>query len=116
MRVSPHPCIVRNLPWRILATSRLIKNQEYGLGLFLQCNFECESQNWSVGATEQLKLFHTTDPDKNCVKYIQHLFCDDEDDWGFAPFALMNEIMDPTQGYYNAKKDCITLEVELNAS
>jgi len=106
---------VRNFPWRILATSRISKNQEYRLGFFLQCNFESESQNWSVGATAQLKLLHTTDPEKNIVKNIQHLFCHDKHDWGFLPFALMNEIMDPTKGYYNAKKDCITLEVELNA-
>jgi ubiquitin carboxyl-terminal hydrolase 7 len=108
--------MVRNLPWRILATSKLIKNQEYGLALFLQCNFESESKNWSVNAAAQLKLLHTTDPEKNIVKRIQHLFFHDEDDWGFSPFALMNEIMDPNKGYYNAQKDCITLEVELNAS
>ena len=63
----------------------------------------------------ELKLLHVSDPEKNLVKKIQHLFYLKENDWGFSPFATMKDIMDPEKGYYNQQKDCITLEVWLNA-
>ena len=42
-RLSPTPCIVRNLPWKILAMSKQLNNREFVLGYFLQCNADCES-------------------------------------------------------------------------
>lgn len=114
-RLSPQPCIVRNLPWKILAMSKNINNREYVLGFFLQCNADSESTRWSVCATAELRLLHISDPEKNLVKKIQHLFYLKENDWGFSPFTTMKEIMDPEKGYYNQQKDCINLEVWLNA-
>jgi hypothetical protein len=114
-RLSPQPCIVRNLPWKVLAMSKNINNREYVLGFFLQCNADSESTRWSVCATAELRLLHTSDPEKNLVKRIRHLFYLKENDWGFSPFITMKEIMDPEKGYYNQQKDCITLEVWLNA-
>jgi ubiquitin carboxyl-terminal hydrolase 7 len=95
--------------------SKNINNREYALGFFLQCNADSESTRWSVCATAELKLLHVTDPEKNLVKKIQHLFYLKENDWGFSPFTTMKDIMDPEKGYYNQQKDCITLEVWLNA-
>lgn len=37
-RVSPTPCIARNMPWNIVARSNLNNNQECSLGFFLQCD------------------------------------------------------------------------------
>ena len=42
-RLSAQPCIVRNLPWKILAMSKPANNRDYTLGFFLQCNAESES-------------------------------------------------------------------------
>jgi ubiquitin carboxyl-terminal hydrolase 7 len=68
-----------------------------------------------VCAAAELRLLHNTEPDKNLVKKIQHLFYLKENDWGFSPFVTMKEIMDPEKGFYNGLKDSITLEVWLNA-
>lgn len=114
-RLSPQPCIVRNLPWKILAMSKQANNREFALGFFLQCNAESESTRWSVCAVAELRLIHQTDPEKNFVKKIQHLFYLKENDWGFSPFITMKEIMDPEKGFYNIKTDSVTLEVWLNA-
>lgn len=97
-RLSPQPCIVRNLPWKILAMSKQANNREFALGFFLQCNAESESTRWSVCAVAELRLIHQTDPEKNFVKKIQHLFYLKENDWGFSPFITMKEIMDPEKG------------------
>lgn len=69
-RLSPTSCIVRNLPWKILAMSKQISNGDMVLGFFLQCNAESESNRWSVCASAELRLLHTTDPEKNFVKSI----------------------------------------------
>ena len=114
-RLNTTPCIVRNLPWKILAMSKQGSNRESVLGFFLQCNADSESARWSVCAVAELRLLHQTDPEKNFVKKIQHLFYLKENDWGFSPFITMKEIMDLERGFYNADKDSITLEVWLNA-
>ena len=67
-RLSPEPCVVRNLPWKILAMSKQLNNKEFALGFFLQCNADSDSNRWSIAATAELRLLHTTDPEKNVVK------------------------------------------------
>lgn len=114
-RLSSQPCIVRNLPWKILAMSKVTNNREFVLGFFLQCNADSDSTRWSVSAAAELRLLHISDPEKNFVKKIHHLFYLKENDWGFSPFITMKEIMDPEKGFYNAQTDSITLEVWLNA-
>jgi hypothetical protein len=67
-RLSPEPCVVRNLSWKILASSKQFINKEFVLGFFLQCNADSDSDRWSIDATAELRLLHTTDPKKNVVK------------------------------------------------
>ena len=111
-RMSPEPCIVRNLPWKILAMSKQLINKEFALGFFLQCNAESDSNRWLISAAAELRLLHNTDPKKNVVKSkslnspfyslsyliidlrfcfseIQHLFYLKENDWGFSPYLYM---------------------------
>ena len=99
-RLSGQACIVRNLPWKILAMSKQTNNREFALGFFLQCNAESESTRWSVCAAAELRLLHQTDPEKSFVKKIQHLFYLKENDWGFSPFITMKEILDPEKGSF----------------
>jgi ubiquitin carboxyl-terminal hydrolase 7 len=102
---------------RILTMIKQQMNREEHktLGFFLQCNAENESPRWSIGAFAELRLLHQTDPTKNFVKTIHHIFYNRENDWGYAPFITIKELMDPEKGYYNAEKDSITLEVSINA-
>ena len=114
--ISQEPCIVKNLPWKILALTKLIKPRgECFLGFFLQCNAESDSNEWSVVANAELRILHKSDSKKNLVKKIQHRFHLEENDWGFSPFAYMKDILDPERGLYDQNKDSVTLEVWLNA-
>jgi ubiquitin carboxyl-terminal hydrolase 7 len=85
------------------------------LGFFLQCNAENESPRWSIGACAELRILHQTDPEKKYIKKIHHYFYNRENDWGYAPFITIKELMDPDKGYYNVDKDSVTLEVSINA-
>lgn len=69
-RLSLEPCVVRNLPWKILAMSKQMNNKEFVLGFFLQCNADSDSNRWSVAAAAELRLLHVTDPEKHLVKSI----------------------------------------------
>lgn len=73
-RLSAEPCIVRNLPWKILAISKQHTNKEFVLGFFLQCNADSDSNRWSVAATAELRLLHVSDPEKNLVKSKEKKF------------------------------------------
>ncbi len=53
------------------------------MGLFLKCNVDKTIQNWSIFAKAELTLLHPTDPKKNFVKKINHLFNARCDDWGY---------------------------------
>ncbi|KAI8435835.1 hypothetical protein MSG28_004051 [Choristoneura fumiferana] len=70
--LSP-PCYARCLPWKILAlvrnTSTPERQQEKALGVFLQCNGECDSAGCK------------------------------EDDWGFAHFISWKDLINPEKGY-----------------
>ena len=114
-RLSP-ACVVRNLPWKMLAMSKQLTNRDFVLGFFLQCNADSDSTRWSIYASAELRLLHVSgDPEKSLVKKIQHLFYSKENDWGFSPFITMKEVMDPEKGFYNSETDSVTLEVWVNA-
>jgi ubiquitin carboxyl-terminal hydrolase 7 len=113
-RENKEACIVRNLPWRILIISKLVNSQHF-IGYFLKCNKRKESVNWFVRVAAELRIVHVKDPKKNFVKRIQRLFCSKESDWGFSPFISKKDLLDPSFGLYDKKKDQVTFEVWLNA-
>jgi hypothetical protein len=95
---SPHACIVRNLPWKIWAESKQTDKGELGLDFYLQCNKESTSTKWSVRAEAELRLVHQTDPEKNFIINLQHLFCFRENNRGY--FHTMKKIIDPEKGLF----------------
>ncbi|XP_064603934.1 ubiquitin carboxyl-terminal hydrolase 7-like isoform X2 [Liolophura sinensis] len=112
--LSP-PCMVRNLPWKIMAMVRHNQqNHQKSLGFFLQCNADSESTSWSCNAAAELKIrTHTSDAEPFSRK-IQHLFYSKENDWGFSHFIPWNDLLDPSRGYVT-RDDSITLEVHVIA-
>lgn len=63
-KLSP-AVMVRNLPWKIMIMARPSQNerqpsqnQNRTIGVFLQCNADCESTTWSCQATAQIKLIN----------------------------------------------------------
>lgn len=71
-------CYVRCLPWRILVlirqTSTPERRQQKALGIFLQCNAECDSPGWSCYGLGELKLLtHKSDGENLCRK-LHHMY------------------------------------------
>merc|ERR1719192_1902447 len=81
--VLSEPCIVRNLPWKIMIMQRQTQTQDRNtksVGFFLQCNGESESSAWSCHANADLRMLHTRGGDKFSRK-ITHMFYSKENDW-----------------------------------
>ncbi|PIK35425.1 putative ubiquitin carboxyl-terminal hydrolase 7 [Apostichopus japonicus] len=109
------PCIVRNLPWKIMAMLRTTQSGDRpskSLGFFLQCNGESESQSWSCQATAELRLINQSGGQDH-VRKIMHLFYFKENDWGFSHFLSWNEMLDEEKGF--VKDDTIILEAHVTA-
>lgn len=111
------PCIVRNLPWKIMVMPRTSQTQERqqtrSLGFFLQCNGESDSTTWSCHASAELRLVSQKEGCESFCRKIQHLFYSKENDWGFSHFMTWSEVLDPEKGYI--KDDAIILEVHVTA-
>ncbi|XP_013388428.1 ubiquitin carboxyl-terminal hydrolase 7 [Lingula anatina] len=110
-QLSP-PCMVRNLPWKIMVMPRFSQHAEKSqksLGFFLQCNGECESSSWSCNAAAELKIKNQKSGGEDFSRKIQHLFFSKENDWGFSHFMSWQDLLDPEKGY--VKDDAIQLEV-----
>lgn len=113
--LSP-PCIVRNLPWKIMAMPRYAsqdRKSQRSLGFFLQCNGNSDSVSWSCQASAELRLLSIKPGVEDCVRKISHLFYVKENDWGFSSFIPWNEVLDEQRGFI--KDDAITLQVKVNA-
>jgi len=108
---SPHACIVRNLPWKIWAGLKQTDKGELGLDFYLQCNKESKSTKWSVRAEAELRLVHQTDPEKNLIRDLNHLFCFRENNRGYSFFHTMKEIIDPEKGIFYRSSSSLPLSV-----
>ncbi len=123
--LSP-PCMVRNLPWKIMimprpAPERPTSQQQGGggggggksLGYFLQCNGESEAASWSCQASAELKIVSQKEGVETFSRKIQHLFYSKENDWGFSHYMTWGEVMDPEKGFI--RDDKVTFEVRVTA-
>ncbi len=95
---SPQACIVRNLPWKILVKPEQTDNSDLVFAFLLGCNTEGKSTNWSIRAVAELRLVHQTDPEKNFIKIIEHVFCFKKN--GRGSFLIMKDILDPNKGFF----------------
>ncbi|XKL66747.1 hypothetical protein PGB90_010167 [Kerria lacca] len=115
--LSP-PCMIRNLPWKIMIMQRVINNNNAdrsskSLGFFLQCNGESESSSWSCHANAELMIISQKEGVENFTRKIQHIFYSKENDWGFSHFLGWNEVTDPEKGYI--KDDTVILQAHVIA-
>jgi len=113
--VLSEPCIVRNLPWKIMIMQRMTTTQDRNtksVGFFLQCNGESESSAWSCHASADLRLLHQRGGQK-FSRNITHMFYSKENDWGFSHYMSWADVLDPDKGYI--KDDAVVFEVKVNA-
>ncbi|CAK1547100.1 unnamed protein product [Leptosia nina] len=114
--LSP-PCYVRCLPWKILVlvrnTSTPERQQQKALGIFLQCNGDCNSPGWSCYGLGELKLLSYKPDGEHICRKLHHMYHCKEDDWGFAHFLSWKDLMDEENGF--VKDDTITIEAHVIA-
>ncbi|CAH2106521.1 unnamed protein product [Euphydryas editha] len=114
--LSP-PCYVRCLPWKILVlirnTTTPDRQQQKALGIFLQCNGDCDSPGWSCYGLGELKLLSYKPDGEHLCRKLHHMYHSKEDDWGFAHFISWNNLFDPDNGFI--KDDSITIEAHVVA-
>lgn len=130
------PCMVRNLPWKIMIMPRPSHDRSgsggggggggghqgangapppaKSMGYFLQCNGESEAASWSCQASAELRVINQRNPAKDTfVRKISHLFYSKENDWGFSHYMNWPDVMDPEKGFI--KDDKVTFEVKVTA-
>ncbi|CAH0719456.1 unnamed protein product, partial [Brenthis ino] len=114
--LSP-PCYVRCLPWKILVlirnTTTPDRQPQKALGIFLQCNGDCDSPGWSCYGVGELKLLSYKPDGEHLCRKLHHMYHCKEDDWGFAHFISWKELLDPDNGF--VKDDSITIEAHVVA-
>ncbi|XP_026317622.1 ubiquitin carboxyl-terminal hydrolase 7-like isoform X2 [Hyposmocoma kahamanoa] len=114
--LSP-PCYVRCLPWKILVlirhTTTPDRQQQKALGVFIQCNGDCDAPGWSCYGLGELKLISHKADGEHLIRKLHHMYHGKEDDWGFAHFISFKDLMDPDNGF--VKDDSITIEVHILA-
>ncbi|CAK5015872.1 unnamed protein product [Meloidogyne enterolobii] len=112
------PVYIRGLPWRILAIAREMSARfpnRRCLGYFLQCNNGDADPSWSCSAKAALKILAQKPGEENHVRKVTHVFHAKENDWGYAQFMTVENIMDPEEGWYDKKEDTIILLVNVKA-
>ncbi|KAI3416310.1 BTB/POZ domain-containing protein 3 [Globodera pallida] len=104
---------IRGLSWKILANSRAYFSQ---FGFYLRCNDENTDSNWSCAATATFKIVSQKKGKGDHIQEIsRHIFNLKENKWGIEYFMGFEKLMDPKNGWYDAKNDTVILTVEVSA-
>ncbi|CDS41131.1 ubiquitin carboxyl terminal hydrolase 7 [Echinococcus multilocularis] len=113
LRLLSDPVIIRCLPWRILLVFTPAC-QRSTMGMFLQCNDNSPTANWTCGARATLEVLSQT---KRLSKThsIMHSFAAKENDWGYQTFISYEELFNPENGYVVNKKLHARIQVEADA-
>uniref|UniRef100_A0A914HL17 BTB/POZ domain-containing protein n=1 Tax=Globodera rostochiensis TaxID=31243 RepID=A0A914HL17_GLORO len=107
---------IRGIPWTILATSRINNNYHKCLGFYILCNAEDSDANWSCAASATLRIVSQKEGKKDFTREIsRHIFKSEENQWGMQFFKSLDDLMDPDNGWYDAKNDTVILCAEVTA-
>jgi DNA repair exonuclease SbcCD ATPase subunit len=88
------------------------EKEDKTLGFFIECNADCESR-WSCTATAQLRLLSFRKDEPPLTRKIDRKFTQEDNDYGFAAFELLDEILDLKNGYM--ENDTVVLEAFVQA-
>uniref|UniRef100_A0A914H7V1 BTB domain-containing protein n=1 Tax=Globodera rostochiensis TaxID=31243 RepID=A0A914H7V1_GLORO len=104
---------IRGLPWKILATSRTVTDQ---MGVYLQCNAEDSDPNWSCACSATLRLvLQKKGKEELTRKKDNTIFNSTMNIVGFAQFLTFTKLLDPNNGWYDAKSDTVILSADVTA-
>ncbi|CAF4818426.1 unnamed protein product, partial [Rotaria socialis] len=115
-QITSDQSVIRTFIWTLLAFSKpnydTCHNDGGTFSLFLKCEPDKISPGWSIFAKAELTLLHATDPNKNFVKKINHLFNARSVDWGFHQFKSLKEIYSE---YIHWPDNTIQIEAKIHA-
>uniref|UniRef100_A0A914HZ12 BTB/POZ domain-containing protein n=1 Tax=Globodera rostochiensis TaxID=31243 RepID=A0A914HZ12_GLORO len=106
---------IKGLSWKILANSRTYSSQ---FGFYLRCNDEATDSNWSCAGTATFRIVSQKEGKKDHIhsqEISRHIFNLKQNKWGIKNFMEFEELMDPKNGWYDAKDDTVILSVEVTA-
>uniref|UniRef100_A0A914HSJ4 MATH domain-containing protein n=1 Tax=Globodera rostochiensis TaxID=31243 RepID=A0A914HSJ4_GLORO len=108
---------ISGLPWKISADPQTLPDsaQKY-LGFFLQCNVGNTNANWSCAGSATYKIVSQKEGKRDHTQTIsRHIFDSKEKSWGFNTFMSFKNLMDPNNGWYDAKNDMAILAADVTA-
>uniref|UniRef100_A0A183C1J1 MATH domain-containing protein n=1 Tax=Globodera pallida TaxID=36090 RepID=A0A183C1J1_GLOPA len=97
---------IGGMPWRILATSQTVSAQKY-LGFYLRYN-ENTDLNWSCAGLATRRIISQKEGKKDFTQ-TSNIFS------AFPYLMSFKKLMDPNNGWYDAKNDTAILEAEVTA-
>uniref|UniRef100_A0A183CLF0 MATH domain-containing protein n=1 Tax=Globodera pallida TaxID=36090 RepID=A0A183CLF0_GLOPA len=93
--------------------SRRLGEAVYIRGLPWKINIS--DPNWRCAGSATLQIVSQMEGKADHIRKISHIFDSKENDWGFAQFMTFKTMMDPKNGWYDAKNDTIILSAEVTA-
>uniref|UniRef100_A0A914HIF4 MATH domain-containing protein n=1 Tax=Globodera rostochiensis TaxID=31243 RepID=A0A914HIF4_GLORO len=104
---------IRGLPWQIKALSRAFSGQ---LSMYLRCNNDNFEYNWSCTASATFRIVSQEEGKEDYADEIgRQIFTTENKGFGLNFFIPFEKLMDPKNGWYDAKNDTVILSAEVKA-
>uniref|UniRef100_A0A183CG82 MATH domain-containing protein n=1 Tax=Globodera pallida TaxID=36090 RepID=A0A183CG82_GLOPA len=104
---------IRGLSWKIKAISQAYFDQ---FGFYLQCNDENTDFDWSCAGSATFRIVSQKAGKEDHTRAISHhIFNSKQKGWGIDYFMSFEKLMDPKNGWYDAKDDTVILNAEVIA-
>lgn len=107
-------CVIHGIPWKVKVSKNIIRGNE-SLGVYLRCEKNDNTSNWSHAALASFKPRSFVD-DANAVKYHLQPQIFDNSGLGFGTDSLIawKDLFDVQKGF--VKNDAITFDIKIKAA
>lgn len=110
---SSKSCVIKNIPWKINAKIEQTENYDLALGFYVYPEYDDHKLQQNPVNTEiRIKIVQDKSMMNTKLKLYRrfaHTYMESIGS-GCPSFMLLRDIMDPMNGIYDRKNDCITLE------
>uniref|UniRef100_A0A914HZ19 BTB domain-containing protein n=1 Tax=Globodera rostochiensis TaxID=31243 RepID=A0A914HZ19_GLORO len=104
---------IRGLPWKILVTSAAYYDR---FSFYLRCNDANTDSNWSCAGSATIRIVSQKEGKEDHTQELSRsIFNLSAKGWGMQYFMPFEKLMDPQNGWYDAKNDTVILSAEVTA-